>query len=83
MTFALDRPFIVLPEEDRADESDDGVIVGEDANNVGAVLDLTAEARDGVCRVQLGAMLLGEGRRRAAQLRPALTACKRLKVGAL
>jgi hypothetical protein len=37
----LDRPLIVLLEQDCADEPDDGVLVGEDADNLGAAFDLT------------------------------------------
>jgi hypothetical protein len=34
----LDRPFVVLLEEDGADEPDDGVVVGEDADDLGPAL---------------------------------------------
>ena len=37
---ALDGPFVVLFEEEGADQADDGVVVGEDADDVGAPLDL-------------------------------------------
>src|SRR5204863_352964 len=37
---ALDGPFISLLEEDGADEPDDGGLVGEDADDLGAALDL-------------------------------------------
>lgn len=36
---ALDGPFVVLLEQDRADETDDGVLIGEDADHLGAPLD--------------------------------------------
>ena len=45
---ALDGPFIVLFEQQRADEADDGVVVGEDADDVGSPLDLAVQAFDGV-----------------------------------
>ena len=45
---ALNRPFVVLFEQQRADETHDGVFVGEDADDVGAPLDLALERVDGV-----------------------------------
>jgi hypothetical protein len=39
----LDRPFIVLFEQDGADEAGDGGFIGEDANNLGTALDLAVE----------------------------------------
>ena len=44
----LDGPFVVLLEEDRADEPDDGLVVGEDADDLGAALDLTIDPFDWV-----------------------------------
>jgi hypothetical protein len=41
---ALHRPFNVLLEQDGADQAGDGVRVGEDADDIGAVLDLAIEA---------------------------------------
>jgi hypothetical protein len=35
---ALHGPFIVLPEQDSADQAGDDIFVGEDADNVGAGL---------------------------------------------
>jgi hypothetical protein len=35
---ALDRPFVVLLQQDRADEPDDGFVVGKDADDVGPAL---------------------------------------------
>jgi hypothetical protein len=58
---ALDRPFVVLLKQDRADQTDDGVLVGEDADDIGAPLDLAVKALDRIGRVQLGAMLDREG----------------------
>ena len=57
---ALNRPFIVLFEQQRADETGYGLLVGKDADDIGASLDLAVEAFDRVCTVELGAMLLGE-----------------------
>lgn len=45
---ALGSPLVVLFEQQCADEADDGVIVGEDADDLGAPLDLAIEALDGV-----------------------------------
>lgn len=46
---ALDCPFVILFEQDRADESDDSVVVGKDADDIGAALDLAVETFDGIC----------------------------------
>ena len=54
---ALNRPFVVLLKQDRPDQPDDGVLVGEDAHDIGAPFDLAVEALDRIGRVQLGAML--------------------------
>jgi hypothetical protein len=43
---SLNRPFIVLFEQDGADEAGDGVFVGEDADDFGAPFDLTVEPLD-------------------------------------
>src|SRR5215469_3233031 len=51
---ALNWPFIVLLEQDRTDETCDGLIIGEDADDIGAALDLAVQPFDRVCRVQLG-----------------------------
>jgi len=37
---ALDRPLVVLLEQDGADQAGDGVFIGEDADHVSAALDL-------------------------------------------
>ena len=57
----LDGPFVALFHEDGADEAGDRGLVGEDANDVGAALDLAVEAFDGVGAVELRPVLLGEG----------------------
>jgi hypothetical protein len=41
-----------LLEQERADEADNGVIVGEDADDLGTLLDLTVEPLDRICRVE-------------------------------
>ena len=48
MTGVLDGPFVILLQEYGADESGDGLVVGEDADDVGAPLDLAVEALDRV-----------------------------------
>jgi hypothetical protein len=55
---ALAGPFIVLFEEDRSHKTDDGVLVGEDADDISESLDLTVEALDRVGGVQLGTVLV-------------------------
>ena len=60
MAGALDGPFVVLLHQDRADEADDGVIVREDADDVGAALDLAVEPLDGIGRTDLVPVLLGK-----------------------
>jgi len=54
---AQDRPFVVLLEQDRADQANDGILIGEDADDFRSPLDLAVEALDRVGRVQLGAVL--------------------------
>ena len=66
----LHRPLIVLFEQDGADQTDDGVLVGEDADDVGASLDLAVEPLDRVDRVQLGRCSSGRSCRRARPPRP-------------
>ena len=45
---ALDCPFVILLDQDGSDETDDGFLVGEDADDVGAAFDLAVEALDGL-----------------------------------
>jgi hypothetical protein len=54
---ALHGPFIVLFEQDGADETHDGVLVGEDTHDICASLDLAVEALDRIGAVQLGPVL--------------------------
>jgi hypothetical protein len=49
---ARHRPLIVLFQEQRANEADDGVLVGEDGDHVGASLDLAVEALERIGGVQ-------------------------------
>ena len=57
----LDGPFVVLFKQQCADEADDGAIVGEDADDLGAPLDLAIESLDGIGAVKLGPVLPGKG----------------------
>src|SRR5262249_60366737 len=57
---ALNGPLIVLLEQDRADEANDCILVGEDADDIGAPLDLAIEALERVGGMQLGAVLAWE-----------------------
>jgi hypothetical protein len=61
VTGSLDRPFVILLEQDRPNEPDYRVPVGEDADDVGAPLDLAVEALDRIGAVQFGTVLDGEG----------------------
>lgn len=58
---SLNNPLIILLKQQCTDEPDDGVVVGEDANDISASLDLAIETLNGVGAVQLGPMLLWEG----------------------
>ncbi len=62
VALALDVPLIILLEEDGSDVTNDGIIVRQDADNLCAMLDLVIHALDGVDAVQLGAVLLREGK---------------------
>ena len=53
---ALNRPFIVLLEQDRTDETNDGFLIGEDADHFGSPLDLAIKALDRIGGVQFGPM---------------------------
>ena len=56
----LDGPFVILFEQQGADEADDGGLVGEDADDLAAPLDFPVQAFERVCAVDLGAMLGGK-----------------------
>jgi hypothetical protein len=51
---------VILFEQQSADEADDGVFVGKDADHLRAPFDLTIQALDGICAVKLGPVLLGK-----------------------
>jgi hypothetical protein len=53
-------PFIGLFQQNGADQAGDGALVGKDADDIGAALDLAVEALDGVGAVDLGAVLARE-----------------------
>ena len=55
-----DRPFVVLLEHDRSDEPDDGIVVGEDFDDIGPALDLLVEAFEPVGGLDLRPMLRGK-----------------------
>ena len=57
---ALHGPLVILFEQQRADEPDDGGLIGEDDDHVAASLDLTVEMFEWVGAVDLGAVLGGE-----------------------
>ena len=50
---ALHGPFVVLLEKDGADQTGDGFLVGQDADDVGATLDLAVEPFQRVGAVDL------------------------------
>lgn len=54
---ALDSPFIILFEEDGADELGDRRFVGEEADDLRPALDLAVEPLRQIRRMELGAML--------------------------
>lgn len=45
---APDGSFVVLFEQDRTDQPNDGLFAGEEADDLGAALDLAVEALDGM-----------------------------------
>src|ERR1700748_2173716 len=57
---ALDNPFIVLLQEDCADEPADRRLIGKDADDFGSPLDLAVETLDRIGGVQLRPMRGGE-----------------------
>lgn len=61
ITGALDGPFIILFEQDRSGEADDGSFVGGDADQLGPPLGLAVEPLDRGGRVRLDTMLGREG----------------------
>jgi len=53
-------PFIVLLKQDGTDQAGDRVLIGEDANDFGAALDLAIEAFQWIGAVELRAVVFGE-----------------------
>jgi hypothetical protein len=53
VTGGLDGPFIVLLEQDRADEANDSVLIGEGADHLGPPLDLAVETLVGLVQCSL------------------------------
>ena len=58
---ACDGPLIVLLEHQRADEADDGIVVGEDANDICASLDFFIQPFERIGGVELALMVLWKG----------------------
>jgi hypothetical protein len=57
---ALNGPFVILFEQQRPDEQDDGIFVGEDANDVGASLDFAVEPLERINGVDFRPMIFRE-----------------------
>jgi hypothetical protein len=57
---ALNRPFVILFEQQGADEALDGVFVGEDAHDVGAPLDFAIETFERIDGVDFRPMIFRE-----------------------
>ncbi len=67
---ALDGPLVVLLEEDGPDETGDGGLVGEDAEDLSAALDLSVDLLERVGGVELEAVQgLGSARPTAVPAR--------------
>jgi hypothetical protein len=60
LIIALNRPLVILLEQQGTDKADHGGLVGEDADDLAASLDLAIEAFERIGGVQLDAMLGGE-----------------------
>ena len=58
---ALDGPFVILFEQQCADETDDGFVVRKDADDLGASLDFAVETLDWIRRMQLCPVFFREG----------------------
>jgi hypothetical protein len=50
---ARDSPLVVLLEHESANETDDGIVVGEDADNIRAPLDFFVQSLEWIGGVQL------------------------------
>lgn len=58
---SLDRPLIILLEQQRTDEAHDGIVVWKDADDLGSPLDFSIQSLDRICAVKLGPVLFGKG----------------------
>ena len=58
---ALNRPFVILFEQQRTHEPGGGILVGEDTDDIGAPLDLAVEAFERIDGVDFPPMILREG----------------------
>ena len=58
---AADEPLVALFDEQHAGEADQRLVVGEDADDVGAAADLAVDALERVCGAQLAPVLAREG----------------------
>ncbi len=57
----MELVFVILLEQDGADEADDAVLVREDADHIGAALHFLVQAFQRIGAVELDPVLLGEG----------------------
>ncbi len=57
---ALHGPFVILLQQQCADQAGDGGLIGEDADNLAAALDLSVEPFEWIGRMDLRAVLRGE-----------------------
>ena len=58
---SLNRPFVVLFQQDSTHQPEDGGFVGEDADHIRSPLDLAIEPLDGIVGVDLGPVVFREG----------------------
>ncbi len=61
MSGALNGPFIILLQEQGAEEPNDSIVNEKDADDLGASLDLAVETLDRICRMKLCPVLHGKG----------------------
>lgn len=64
MPGALDGSLVVLLDQQGTDQSDDGVVVRKDANDLGAPLDVVVEAFDRACRTKFRPITPGKDQSR-------------------
>jgi len=57
---ALDGPFVVLLQQNGSHQAEDGLFIGEDADDIGASFDLAIEAFQAAGGMQLGPVRGGE-----------------------